>query len=194
MLRSISWGQFTEFMLMATGIYYFYVLARYYRKEITAFFFGSHGKAPVSDIGKTVGKVVAMSEQEKAADKEGMPPRGDELPGHKHDNTPDNTVSLPPVVAQADLFDEREGLPDQSSELFKVMDKVINLLKDLVSQGVATGIGREELTDHIREVLSNYHQLKQSPYQEAINSFLIRTCSTNFSLMLEAADLDVLWS
>jgi len=188
MLRSISWGQFTEFMLMATGIYYFYVIARYYRKEITAFFFGSHGRAPAPDSGKVEGKVVAMPEL--SAGKEGMSQRGNDLPGLSQGNPPGHL----PEVEQADLFEAREGFPDQSSELFKAMDIVITLLKEVVSQGVADGINREELTDHIREVLASYHQLKQSPYQEAINSFLIRTCSTNFSLVLEGADLDVLWS
>ena len=111
--------------------------------------------------------------------------------------------------AQPGLFDGREeagaGLPglvgeggqgvqDATPEMFKVMEKVVTVLKSVIAQGVTTGISPEELLAQIGEVLSRYGHLKVTPYQGAVNSFLIRTCSSNFSLMLEEEDLVALWN
>jgi hypothetical protein len=73
------------------------------------------------------------------------------------------------------------------------MEKVIGLLKDLMNQGVAQHPTREELTDWIREVLGKYGQLKRTPYQVAINNYLVRARSSQFSPALDEAELERLW-
>jgi len=159
MLRSISWFEFTYFLLAVTGAYYLCVLARYYGKKITTFFVGSHGQAQAPGRAKAPAQGEAITRPEQ--------PR---------------------------LFGKDDQLPGATPELFKVMEKAIVLLKGVVSQGVSAGIDREELIERIRGVLGNYHQLRDTPYKKAIDNFLVRTCSTNFSLVLEDADVDVLWS
>lgn len=93
-----------------------------------------------------------------------------------------------------DLFGSKEAEPERTPELFKVMEKVMLLLKGVVSQGAVRRVSREELLDQLAGVLSGYHQLKGTPYQDAVNNFLMRTCSSNFSLLLGENELEVLWS
>jgi hypothetical protein len=94
---------------------------------------------------------------------------------------------------QGSIFPSTAPTGSEDAEMFKVMEKVVGLLKGLISDGVTSGIGREDLLDHIRGVLGSYRQLRKTPYQEAINNFLERSCATNFSLPLSAEDLAGLW-
>lgn len=94
---------------------------------------------------------------------------------------------------QPTLFKAEGPAPGQSPELFKVTEKVISLLKGVVSQGMVSGTGKEELMDHFRGVLGSYGQLKGTPYEQAINNFLVRTCAANFSFVLDGEMLRRLW-
>jgi hypothetical protein len=91
---------------------------------------------------------------------------------------------------QAPLFPETVG---ETPEMFKVMEKVILLLRQVVSEAAATGVRREELEDRIRMVLSGYRQLVKTPYQVSINNFISRVCTTTFSLRLSEAEIAGLW-
>jgi hypothetical protein len=51
----------------------------------------------------------------------------------------------------------------ETPELFKVMEKLIVLLRQEVIEAAATGVRREELEDRIRMVLSGYRQLMKTP-------------------------------
>jgi hypothetical protein len=82
---------------------------------------------------------------------------------------------------------------DQVPELYKVMEKVIAQLKGVMDEGMVSRAGREELTDHIRGVLSGYRQLKKTPYQVSINNYLVRVCSAQFALSLDEGQLEALW-
>lgn len=92
---------------------------------------------------------------------------------------------------QASLFGTDR--PDETPELFKVMEKVISDLKTLVGVAVADRWGAEELKDRIQEVLGKFGQLKKTPYQIAINNYIVRVCSSNFSLVLDEDELEGLW-
>lgn len=94
---------------------------------------------------------------------------------------------------QPELFEGRVMGSDETPELFKVMDKVVSVLKSVVSQGVVGRISKEELLDQVSEVLRRYGQLKGTTYQQAVNNFLTRTCSSNFSLLLGEEELNELW-
>jgi hypothetical protein len=94
---------------------------------------------------------------------------------------------------QPTLFKAEGPAAGESPELFKVMEKAITVLKGVISQGASSGTGTEELTDHIREVLGGYRQLRGTQYEVAINNFLVRICATNFSLVLDADMLRRLW-
>jgi hypothetical protein len=100
-------------------------------------------------------------------------------------------VNSRPAPEQGTMFPVTSS--DQASELFKAMEKVIGLLKQMISDGVTSGIGRDDLLDHIRELLAQYRHLRRTQYQIAINNFLVRSCASNFSLPLADEDLAKLW-
>lgn len=81
----------------------------------------------------------------------------------------------------------------ETLELFKVMEKVIILLRQVMTEAAGTGITREEVEARIRSVLAGYRQLRKTPYEEAINQFISRTCATTFSLLLSDAEVEGLW-
>ena len=92
---------------------------------------------------------------------------------------------------QAALFPgDKEG---ETPELFKVMEKVVKLLRQMFGEAAATGVRREELEDRIRTVLSGYRQLVKTPYQVSINNFIQRSCTTAFSLLLSDSEIMRLW-
>jgi hypothetical protein len=92
---------------------------------------------------------------------------------------------------QATIFPE--AAVGETPEMFKVMEKVIVLLRQVVGEAVEKGVRREELEDRIRMVLSGYRQLVRTPYQVSVNNFISRVCTTNFSLRLSDAEIAELW-
>ena len=180
MLRFISWTEFNVTLLVAAVIYYGIVLGKFYRKEIISIVTGrkTTAGASVTKTGPGSGQAGrAGSGQPVVAVGDSKPKAAEGLPG----------------VGQAMLFDKTEETGDSAPELFTVMEKVVGTLKGVVNQAVAEGIHKEELMDHFREVLGNYHYLKGTPYQGNIDRFLVRTCSSNFSLVLEDRELVDLW-
>ena len=155
-----------------TVVYYLYVGIRFYRREVLEFF---AGPGP----GDNGGREATAKTAPKAVGGGGAP--GQRFEGPVEDS------------GQPTLFKTDGPAPGQSPELFKVMEKAITLLKGVVSQGAASGTGKEELTDHIREVLGSYRQLRGTQYEEGINSFLVRTCASNFQFVLDAELLKRLW-
>ena len=83
---------------------------------------------------------------------------------------------------------------EQRDMLFRAMGTVIVQLKEVVRRAKEDGTDRESLTGQLSDVLRNYGQLKGTSYQAGINNFLTRTCSTNFSLLLGAEELEVMWN
>jgi hypothetical protein len=89
----------------------------------------------------------------------------------------------------------KEGTQEEQRDmLFRAMGTVIIQLKEVVRQAKEGGTDRESLTNQLSEVLRKYGQLKGTSYQAGINNFLTRTCSTNFSLLLGADELEVMWN
>lgn len=172
MLNTVTWGDFISAMLPLLVIYYLVVVLKYYRHELVAVFSGRREPSRAEALAAAGASEAAVEEQVKEA----------------------------PV--QPSLFDGQAGqLPglsgndqvQQSPEMFKVMAAVVAILKDIVAQGAAEGTDKEQLLTEIADVLSRYGQLKGTPYQGSINSFLARTCASNFSLVLEDPDLAALW-
>lgn len=170
MFYTNTWGDFFSLSLALLIVYYIMVLLKYYRHDL----------------------LILMGEKRKPwtaeEEKEAVTQYIKKELGHPH--------------SQPGLFDEQperligsEGGKQggQSPEMFKVMATVVAILKDLVAQGVAEKIDKKELLTQITDILSRYGQLKNTPYQQSINSFLTRTCASNFSLVLDDGDLAPLW-
>ena len=154
MLGSISWTQFIDFLILATGAYYLYVLVRHYRKEAIALFNRSGGRQALEGE-KATGRGAEASGQSEGDDEEGddgqgtrtegkvMPSRGKGVDQGVKFRREEDMLGQMPEMEQAGLFDGRAGLegalpqplPGQSQELFKVTEKVIILLKGVVSRG-----------------------------------------------------------
>ena len=185
MFQSITWKVFMDVVAGLTVVYYLYVGIRFYWHEVLEFFTGQ-GAGP-----GTNGTQGAAATTEPKVAGGGVPDRqvthgGRAVVGQRFEGTVEDS-------GQPMLFKADGPVPGQSPELFKVMEKAITLLKGVVSQGAASGTGKEELTDHIREVLGSYRQLRGTQYEEAINSFLVRTCASNFQFVLDAELLKRLW-
>jgi len=206
MLQSISWGQFIKFTAVLTVGYYAYLGWLFYGRQAMAFLAGKKEKEEAKPLqpvaggmtgqvgpGGGVGGAAGGKAEVVGAGGQMVPAGAGTAMSRSERPLGGESGTSGGDGGQPTLFRGEQVAAGQSPELFKVMEKVIALLKGVVSQGVANGIQEEELTDHIRQVLTGYHQLKRTPYQVAINNFLIRTCTSNFSLLLDEERLEILW-
>ena len=164
MLKGITWGQFSVFLLGVTGVYYFYVFGRYYRAEVLGWIKWKRARA--TDV-----KEVANDENKQEA---------------KGESAPEATAN------QTELF-EPVGPGDGEDELFQTMQRAIGVIRQVIAQGTENKLDRDNLLDHIRQVLGEYRQLRKTEYAETINNFLVRVCAAELSLELGDGDLARLW-
>lgn len=161
MLKGITWGQFSSFMLVVTGVYYFYVGLRYYKDELLGWLKGR-------------GRVSNASAMEGRKDKEAT-----------------NGPAPKATAGQAQLL-EGAGPRDGDSEAFQSMQRAIGVIGQVITQGVENKLDRENLLDHIREVLADYRKLRKTEYAETINNFVTRACG-DLSLHLSEKEMADLW-
>jgi hypothetical protein len=175
MLHTISWARFGAVLFIGLVFYYGYVFLRFYRRDLVAFVRGkSSGRGGLAGSAET-----SVKEAREIMDQRSAPAV--------------NAVQTAAKTrgGQAALFlGDREG---ETPELFKVMEKVIALLRQLFGEAAATGIRRKELEDRIRTALAGYRQLVKTPYQVSINNFIQRSCTTMFSLLLSDTEIARLW-
>lgn len=164
MLKAITWGQFSEFMLAMTVIYYLYVGLRYYRAELLGWM-----------MGKGRGASGLPAVDTNANSKEW---KGEAAPKAPAD--------------QAELF-ETTGPGEGGNEQFQQMQQAIRMIRQVMAQGIEHKLDRENLLDHIREVLGDYRKLRKTEYAETINNFLVRVCGAELSLELGEQELAALW-
>lgn len=164
MLNGITWGQFTICILLATAAYYVYVGFRFYGQEIL----GKVGRRKPGRGG--LNGVQALVRAGKDQDGGVAAAESD----------------------QAELF-ERSDKIAEGNELFKAMQHAIEVVRQIVAWAVENKVDRDNLLDHLHEVLSKYRQLKGTDYAGTINNYLIRVCSSEFSLQLGEAELAELW-
>jgi hypothetical protein len=164
MLKGITWGQFGVFILVATGIYYIYIGLRFYGSEII--------RRPVrGNSGSTWGSRV----------------QGQETAGKSGDDP-----ALASNSDQSELFGQTDKVAE-GNEMFKAMQHAIGVVRQLIAWAVENKLDRENLLDHLHEALSKYRQLRGTDYAGTINNYLVRVCSSEFSLQLGEAELAELW-
>jgi hypothetical protein len=166
MLNGVSWGQFAVFMLVAAGVYYLYVLVAYYRAEA----FGWLGRKPIK---KEIGQRATGSDSVRAQDSVG-------------ETEPKATGS------QAELFEHRRQADSEEGQ-FQQMQRAIEVIGQVVGQGIENKLDRENVLDHIREILRENKQLRKTEFAETINNFLVRVCASELSLQLGERELTELW-
>jgi len=163
MLKAITWEQFSIFILVATGAYYMYVFLRYYRAEY-------------------FGWITRKKREDRSFYRTGKNSANNKLNGEKDPQASAN---------QTELFER--GMPQSSDERFDLMQRAITVIRQVITQGIENRLDRENLLDHIREVLGDYRRLRNTEYAETINNFLIRVCSSELSLEIGEGDLMELW-
>ena len=109
-----------------------------------------------------------------------------------HNNKTAGESESKAMAGQAELFG-REGPEGGGDEKFRAMQRAIAVIRQVIAQGAESKLDRENLLDHIKEVLGNCRQLRKTEYAETINNFLIRVCSAEFSLELGERELAELW-
>jgi hypothetical protein len=160
MLNGITWGQFTVFMVAITGSYYLYVFLRFYALEI---------------FGRMKYKALRASEGGGVENDGGNDSKGKE-------------AATAPPANQVELF-EQERRGGGGDEQFQVMQRAIGVIRQVIAQGIENKLDRENILDHIRQVLGDFRKLRKTEYAETINNFLIRTCKSELSLELGEAEL-----
>jgi hypothetical protein len=156
--------RFSIFILVVTGFYYLYVILGYYRAEA---------------FGWLMRKGYKKKEGERAV-------KGDDNIESGCEPEPKAKASLP------QLFDkERSGTG--GDEQFQQMQQAIAVIRQVITQGIENKLDRENLLDHVREVLGDYRKLRKTEYAETINNFLIRVFSSELSLELGERELAGLW-
>jgi len=177
MLNGITWGQFTVFVVAMTGAYYLWVFIRFYAAEV----FGrmKYGALKAAEEG--------VSERAEDNNRKGV----------------EAVVAAP--ANQAQLFErpaaggEGNGSKQAAAgsgggdEQFQVMQRAIGVIRQVIAQGIENKLDRENVLDHIREVLRDYKKLQKTEYAETINNFLVRICKSELSLEIGEAELAELW-
>ena len=204
MLHSISWARFGAVVFLALAVYYGYVLIRFYGRDLLALGRGGKsgdGEGPNGGTGAGEERVGDGLAARRRADKGESPGGADGSVGDGGGGgvarlgvqiTAGGKRSSSGEKAQARLFQERPA--GETPELFKVMEKVILLLRQVVTEAAGTEITAEELQERIWGVLSGYRQLRRTPYEIAINNFISRTCATTFSLLISDVEIEALWA
>ncbi|MDR3712386.1 MAG: hypothetical protein P4L51_06195 [Puia sp.] len=185
MLKSISWLHFLEFVLIGTAIYYCWYFLKFYGQELQNWV---KGRRPDQE-GSSRGAIVKdMSVQDRAAEVVGPSSTGQAAAGEAG-----NTLAGAAPGRQIPAATEKSVSAADTPELFKVMEKLLDLLKSIVQEATENELGREELLDRFYQTINGFHHLKKTPYEVAINNYLIRACSTNFAMQLTEEELKSLW-
>src|SRR5580700_3056759 len=164
MLKGITWGQYGVFILLVTAGYYLYIGLRFWGSGIVSGF--GRGRSVSIDLNRLQGR----ARQGKASIDSSPAPESD----------------------QAELF-EQAGKVAEGNEMFKAMHHAIGVVRELIAWAVQNKLDRENLLDHLHEALSKYRQLSGTDYAGTINNYLVRVCSSEFSLQLGEAELAELW-
>lgn len=164
MLKGITWGQYGVFILLATVVYYLYIGLRFW------------GAGIISSSGRRRSGSVYLKRV-----------RG---------GVGEGKANADPGVAsesdQAELFEQADKVAE-GNEMFKAMQHAIGVVRELIAWAVQNKLDRENLLDHLHEALGKYRQLRGTDYAGTINNYLIRVCSSEFSLQLGETELTELW-
>ncbi len=182
MLGSISWLQFTAFIVLALIIYYTYVLVVYYGRELRLFMARRWGILP--DAGGQLEEDGPVAEPAEGLGKEGKEVMPLLL------NEPASTL---PPSQQPSLFQQTGSSIEDEGDIYRSADKAIGKVMAVLHAAKASPVSREELEERLRSVLEGYGELRDTPHQEAIKQIIQRACIHQFSLRLEEDMLERLW-
>ena len=172
MLNAISWSEFLIAIMLLLGIYYTATAIIYYRTEIGDLLKGRTKLKqikPADELSEDVMGSARFIDQHVPRE-ERIATEDIEVVSKEHDTEQPDADSLL-VGTVSDLLEE----------IRKLNDRIVSDRK-------------ENLIPVFRELLSNYPQLINTQYQEAINLFLMNTCQEHSNWELELHEAESLWT
>jgi hypothetical protein len=183
MLSSISWLQFTAFILLGLVIYYCYVVVVYYGRELRQWVSGRPTLLP--DAGaqlEQAGSIVEAAVGTVNGVKEMV------------SDPPNGQTAAVPLGQQPSLFQQTGSRIDGDVDIYKAADKAIGRIVAVLRAAKESPLTREEIENRLRSVLEGYGELKDTPHQEAINQIIQRACIHQFNVRVEADTLERIWN
>ena len=171
MLRSISWLQFSIFLLVVLLVYYGYWAWRFPLASLRQAFlyvFFNRGERAVRNTVAVEGK--ASLENKVGA--------GVEV---RADATGDGAIA------------ESSSQDSKGIDRFQETDIIIQQLKAGLEEAVASGLDRAGIERGIKAVLAARRHLMGTPFEPTINAFIERTCRAHFGWQLPPYELAGLW-
>jgi len=184
MLHTITWLQFVSFLFICLGIYYAYVLIRYYNREVLDYVLKRRGQVARLEADAMEGPSGKEAGRPEVVDRSG--------PGAEKGMRLVSGKTAGPDGVQGEMFEGQPG-EHETPKGFRQMEKAVALLQALTVDWSVTTLRREELEEEIGKILSGYRQLRGTEYEVAINNYLERTCKTRFALTLADEDVKRLW-
>lgn len=184
MLNQISWPAFISGMAILLSLYYAYVAAFFYKKEILAFLYRLSGRQAVTDPAKTgfvpepaytvMGSARNLRE---AADEEKLQFGPSDNPDEDED---DNTLTAARAGASAEVAASFSGMMSECRTLIRVINE--------------SGESKENFEMLFRILVEKYPELGESPYRQQVTKTLLEESEGQFSFELSAGELESYWT
>ena len=94
------------------------------------------------------------------------------------------------VGDDAEDDDERANISDHR---FKLMERKVEIIGQIIEQGRDNEMDRENVLDHVRQVINETRELKGTKYERIINSYIMRVWSGEMGTLLEEDEVADLW-
>jgi len=204
MLKGITWGQFSIFILLATGAYYLYVFAVFYKGGALGARRRKGEATPGLDTrDEGIGKEDSTDEAGMAVpEKVKELPEGGVKPSAKLEGTANRGHMLEGKVRLGEMKEEKakqvasskgKGVAAAQEDLPQLALKAISTIRQVITQGIENKLDRQNVMDHVGEVLRDYKKLRKTEHAETINNVLVRVCANDLSLELGEKELAELW-
>lgn len=108
-------------------------------------------------------------------------------PGNMDNNGEDERVHSEPLQAQNSFG----GTPDDA---FQEVEHLIGRLKEVIEEASRKKYIKQEFLQYLKLILKEYPEIKNSPFQPAINELIISECERYGSIMLSENEVVMLWN
>lgn len=107
--------------------------------------------------------------------------------GNMGNNSEDKRVQIEPSQAQNSFA----GTPDDT---FQEVEHLIGRLKEVIEEASRKKYIKQEFFQYLKLILQEYPEIKNSPFQPAINELIASECERYGSNMLSEDEVVMLWN
>lgn len=182
MLNQISWPAFISGMAILLSLYYAYVAAFFYRKEILAFLYRLSGRQAVTEPAKTgfvpepAYAVIGPARSQREATEE-----EEELQFGPSDNSDE------------DNWESNNGLAGASAEVAAQFSQMMSECRTLIRVVNESGESKENFEMLFRILTEKHDELGKSAYRQQISQKLLEESEGQLPFELSAEDLESYW-